>query len=658
MAPSSTASATARLLATGRGDVAGVSLSADIAEQSAAEAMQSFWRGLAPAPRLTVSEFADAERMLPEEAAMKGRWQTSTRPYLRAFMDAMSARRTHTRVVVKKASQLGFTEALHNAIGYHIAHDPCSMLFVMPTQQVAGDHVDTRMNAALASMPPVARALAMKRGRQKKMLKVGPGWSLRVAGGNSPSELASSVNKIVLVDEVDRMPPSAGDEGDGVDLAFMRMITFGDEALGVLVSTPTNRGESRIDEAYQDSDRSVWEVPCPHCDAFQSLRFDRLAWPPGRPDLVEYRCEACDEVIPESARIAMGQRGRYRATNPGHPTLGLWVNQLAEPSIPWSEIARDWERVQHLPERRKVFVNTRLGEVYDPLDIGGLDEGVLHSLREPYGPQSIPSGALVVTMAMDVQGDRVECEFVAWGRNRERWHVDLVKIHGRLIDPTVQLQLDALRRRQFTTADGWTLQVAIAGIDTGYQRSLDAYEFVRGRGGQKLFALKGEGGERDLWPSVAEVTEKSWDVPVYKLGVDRGKDIIREGLEDTARQRLGRDGSEPVRNAPGMVHWPMSPAYDHGYFEQLLAESPVPVYRHGHPHRAWKQRKGQPNEALDLAVYGLALFEGWQSFGYEVEATAQRVERAVTAEPPKGRVAPPLPPVQRPKRYPQWNKRR
>lgn len=48
-----------------------------------------------------------------------------------------------------------------------------------------------------------------------------------MAGANSPASLASRPVRVVLCDEVDRHPPSAGSEGDPVNLALKEVQHFG-----------------------------------------------------------------------------------------------------------------------------------------------------------------------------------------------------------------------------------------------------------------------------------------------------------------------------------------------------------------------------------------------------------------------------------------------
>ena len=81
--------------------------------------IKSFWDGLRPEPRLTVSEWADQHRVLSSEASAEpGPWRTSRVPYLREVMDNLSAHSPIEEVVVMKGSQIAFTEGGCNWIGY------------------------------------------------------------------------------------------------------------------------------------------------------------------------------------------------------------------------------------------------------------------------------------------------------------------------------------------------------------------------------------------------------------------------------------------------------------------------------------------------------------------------------------------------------------
>ena len=58
-----------------------------------------------------------------------------------------------------------------------------------------------------------------------------------MVGANSPASLASRPVRVVLADEIDRYPASAGQEGDPFSLARKRQITFWNRKT-LLGSTP------------------------------------------------------------------------------------------------------------------------------------------------------------------------------------------------------------------------------------------------------------------------------------------------------------------------------------------------------------------------------------------------------------------------------------
>ena len=76
-------------------------------------------KAMKPPPRLTVSEWADANRMLSSEASSEaGKWRTDRASYQRGIMDAVN-NPTIEQVVVMSSAQVGKTEVLLNTIGYY-----------------------------------------------------------------------------------------------------------------------------------------------------------------------------------------------------------------------------------------------------------------------------------------------------------------------------------------------------------------------------------------------------------------------------------------------------------------------------------------------------------------------------------------------------------
>lgn len=610
------------------------------------EVVLAWVRGWAPRPRLTVSEWADRYRYLPDTSAEPGRWRTDRVPYLREPQDCFSATSRVRRVVVKKAAQLGFSEMLNNVIGYSIHQDPCAILMVQPTEQEAEKYSKKRIAPMLESSPVLREIVGSSKQKttgNTLLNKEFPAGALTLVGSNAPSGLASIAVRRALLDERDRFSRDAGGEGSVDVLVDARQSTFANSQMGE-VSTPTIAGDSPISDSYENSDQRVYEVPCPHCGTCQTLEWEQVRWPQGDPASARYHCSACDEAIPESRKPAMLRRGEWVARNPGHPARGYYISGLYSPWVPWTQIAVEFVAAKGDPKRLQAWVNTRLGQTWDPLDAQDIEEGSLVALREPY--TDAPRDVVVVTAAVDVQDDRLELELCGWGLGQERWHLDLVVITGDLSTRTPWDDLDRWLLRGVTREDGRHLPVSVTCIDTGGHYATAVYDFCRVRAARRVYAIKGASDPQKtpLWPRRPNTTAKSGGVPVYVLGVSVGKDAVMAAVRSTVERRTAE---EPEARGPGMMHWPASASYGRAYFEQLTAEAPVVRYHRGRPQRVWHLRSGRRNEAFDLAVYGLAAIEAWKALGFRLEETAAALSTprestpSATARRPETRRPPP-----------------
>jgi phage terminase large subunit GpA-like protein len=110
-------------------------------------AYEAAQRAIKPKSRLTVSEWADANRILSEEgSAEPGQWKTSRNPPMRDIMDALSEHSKHQKIVFMKPSQWGGTEIGSNFIGYIISHAKGPAAVVMPTERSLNDWVSQKFD--------------------------------------------------------------------------------------------------------------------------------------------------------------------------------------------------------------------------------------------------------------------------------------------------------------------------------------------------------------------------------------------------------------------------------------------------------------------------------------------------------------------------------
>lgn len=623
------------------------------AEALAAQLFAEFMR---PPAAVTVSQWADAHRMLSGKASSEpGPWRTDRTPYLRQIMDDLSARSSVQEVVVMFAAQLGKSECGMNWLGYIIDNEPGPVMVVQPTTDMAKRFSRQRIAPMLEETPVLRRKVRENRSRDDAnttLLKDFAGGVLVVSGANSAASLRSMPVRYLFLDEIDAYPLDVDGEGDPVALAEKRTSTFSRRKV-LKVSTPTTKGFSRIEAAFEATNACRFWVPCPHCGEYQVLEWGAntphgLRWaklPDGAPDLssVHYVCAHCGSFIEEHHKPRMLAAGEWRpskeAARPGK-MAGYHLNALYAPLgwIGWADLVAQWHEATLAAKhgdvsRLKTFTNTVLAETWEEQG----DRVATHELArraEDYQLGTVPHGGLLLTMGVDVQADRIEYRVWAWGRGQESWLVQRELIYG---DPAIEegmpgsvwTQLTERRRTPLLHASGAQMLVAACAIDTGGHHTQQVYAYVRAHQHAHVLAVKGSNtrGRAILSkPSDVDVTWRGQRIPrglkLWLVGTDLAKATIY------SRLRITQPG-------PGFVHLPKALATT-DEFEQLTAERLVTRYVKGHARMEWVKPPGKRNEALDCAVYAYAAAV-WAGIDRFSEVQWQRLEDRVA---PRGRDLP------------------
>lgn len=558
-------------------------------------------------PDMTLSAWADEYRRLsPESSAAPGRWHTDKAPYQREIMDAIGD--PHVReVVIMTAAQIGKTAMLLNMLGKVMHHDPAPMLVMEPTVDM-GQAFSKDFLAPMIRDTPVLNKLVDTKSRYSGntiLKKNFPGGHITIVGANSPSALRMRPIKVLLADEVDAYPKSAGTEGDPLLLAQKRQTTFWDKKT-VTVSTPTIKGDSRIEEKYLTSTQEEWNVPCPECGAYQPLKWANVKF--DKEDLdkgIFYECEHCHCVSGEYEWKTMGQKGRFVAANPGAEARGFHLNTLASSFCGWREVVEKFLAAKARldlgdPEEMMTWVNTELGETWEKPG-ERLNEMDLWKRREVYDAQ-VPDGVLALTAGVDVQDDRFEVEVVGWGVGKENWGIRYQKIYGDLLKEQVWEELDNFLLTPWRKKDGTVMTLLAVGMDTGGHHTDRVYRFCKARWDRHVYALKGKGGQ-DVPFIRNPTTNNRVKVPLFIIGVDAGKALVY--------QRLRHEPAE--REGPNYCHFTMNEdaGYDETYFRGLTSEVAVTRFHKGRSVTVWELRDKsyKRNEPLDLRNYATAAVE-------------------------------------------------
>jgi phage terminase large subunit GpA-like protein len=600
------------------------------------------WAGAwAPPPKLTVSEWADANRVLPETSAARGaRWRNEGVPHLPGIMNVVHEPGVRT-VAIMKCHQSGGSEALNNVLGYHMEHDPCPMLLVHPTAAAAQAYSKERLADMVRSTPALKAIVQRSRtlgedGRPESTLDLlmFPGGFLSLGGSNSPNTFARWSVRMAMGDDCDRWPGVVGDEGDPAELLTNRTTTFHDRIVW-FVSTPTLKG-GRIDSLWERSDKRRFHARCPRCG-----RVDYLTWRDESHFWVHFtdndprsaRIECPDEsrggcgwMIFEPQRMAflrsLPEDERWQPTaEPQEDGLaGFHVPCMLSPWVTLHEsvdkflLSRKAGR-----EAFKVWVNTYLGEPWDDRT-ARMEASALEVRVEDYGalpdgtPIEVPAPATALTAGVDVQASGFLLSVYGWGPAGERWLVDHRSVPG---DPrkgeTQTGLLEALGRR-YQHASGHALPIHATCIDSGYA-SDDVYAFVLRHQAKRIYATKGDAGKVGqplIWrvappmhgqttakarPAAARSKKLVRPVALYHVNADDGKAQIMASLA------LAAPG-------PNFIHFPAGvESVDSEFFAQLCAEHKETRYNRGGVavSSVWVQDR-EANHALDEAVLALVAF--------------------------------------------------
>lgn len=565
---------------------------------------------LKPPVVLNTADWADQYRYIPPESgAESGRWKTDRAPYQRGLMNAYDEPYAR-RISFMLASQLGKSEIQLNIIAKFIHLDPCPMLFLQPTLEMAESFSKERFSPTVRDTPVLRKKVTSKSrdGNSTILHKSFDGGHLTFAGANSPASLASRPIKVLQMDEVDRYTASVGEEGDPVWIASRRTTNFWDAIIG-LSSTPTIKGESRIEKEYLLSDQRRYFVPCPHCNEYQILLWENFQYPGkstgnAKPDAIAYRCAHCEEMIEETDKASILAQGEWRATAVGKPgIIGFQLSAFYSPWQSWVDIAYDYEAARLDPFQMQVWTNTVLGMPYERDGSENVDWQLLRERSQnppdgkPYSCWKVPDGVLMLTAGVDVQNDRLEVSVWGWGEGEQAWALGHAQIPGDPKGDEVWQQLDSLLSTEFEHELGSSLKVSATCIDSGFATQ-EVYAQIRARTRKRWFAIKGSSSQTK--PLIGK--PKPMDITYQGKTVKRGVSL-REINTDMAKSTLmGR----VTIAAPGPRYFRFASDLDTDFFEGICSEVHVCKHVNKVPKYSWVKKDGTRNEPLDCMVYAYA----------------------------------------------------
>lgn len=576
------------------------------------------WDHWAPEAPLMVSQWAEENRILtPKYSNFFGPWRNDFMPYLIEPMDAICLPHVE-EITLQWSAQTGKTEVILNCLGWVLEYYEDPTMYVLPrNEDITGQNpYIQRIHDFVVDTPAL---LAHTTGREDHL--AGKLWKfknlyLKFAGSNSPADLASTANRFIFGDELNKWPQFSGREADPLSLAKVRTITYGEDFRLIKASTPVLKS-GLITKEYLASDQRTYRVPCPACGYYQELGFSsaynpglgQIRWPEGAdPEdirknwLAWYECGKCHRRINEDqkskmiaggvwcpAKCEVDSKGRIVGESPIKSRRGYHISAIYSPLVSWSRIAAEFLEAKDDSAKLMSFVNSTLGQPFEDL-VPVATAHELISRREEYKAR-VPKGVMLLGAGVDIQKDRIEAVVLGWARGDECWIIEHKVFPGFPSDKPVWNDLDRYLLGSFRHEEGFDINLSIVGLDTGDQTQ-EAYEFCKPRWARskaRVVALKGARQEdsRTLVDNGRRL--KRENLVLYMVGTRLAKKTIYRRL------KLANPG-------PGYFHFPMD--CEDEFFDQLTAEKVKPKIERGFEREYWY--KTRRNEVLDCVVYGLA----------------------------------------------------
>lgn len=596
---------------------------------------------LLPPPDLPPSVWAERNVRIPEGNAVPGPLRLANAPYQREPLDMLMDPDCY-RISLKWGAQVGKTTMALCQQAFCIAQAPRSQMMMQPSQGDLATWLETKFNPLVEANASIRNLIAKPRGRKgvnNRNMKSYPGGFMMFAWSGSTKTMRGRSAPVIVCDEVDGYEVTQ--EGHPVGLLWQRAATYGDQRFLVEISTPTIKGISYIDAAFEAGDKRRFHVLCPDCGHHQVLTWSRITWEgrrstgiddaeldraddaDHRPETARVICAECGSRWDDGQRIAAirmaeGLGGGWKAEKPFKGHASYHINEF------YSTFRRLRDIVQSYldklaTEDLQTFVNVSLSETWEEQGEQADATGLM-SRRRAWAAQ-VPMGAIYLTAGIDMQMDRLEVEIVGWGVGEESWSIEYHVLWGDPLQTDVWDDLDDLLASTFVHESGAVLPISAACLDTGGTSgmTLAAYGYAQGRTARRLFAIKGGGS----WgspiigpPSRKQSGKRARKVDLFTVGVDEAKLVVMRRLN-------------VVRPGPGYCHFPEG--REEEYFRQLTAEKLVTRYVKGFPVREWRKPDKARNEALDCRVYALAALKNMNP---NLVRLAQRLAKEAAERPP------------------------
>jgi hypothetical protein len=280
-------------------------------------------------------------------------------PWLEHVYNLIGDLQSDSRVVIKKAAQIGATELALN-YAFYTLDGRGNVFYALPPGPTQGNFAHARVDPAIGASPHI---LEMAGNVDNVGLKTfSKGLNLYIRGTSVPkgdpsraAQLSEAPADVAIIDEFDRVPPAA------VPLIRDRL---GDSRLRIEIdlSTPTYP-DIGIDAEYIGTTMHEPKIQCQECDAWSWLDWTLVRGPVEDDPHARIVCPLCHKAIDREGMWSQG-RCKWVARHPKRAVVGVWIPKLVSERADLDEM---WENSQAKRDiDRQAFWNGDMGLPYEP----------------------------------------------------------------------------------------------------------------------------------------------------------------------------------------------------------------------------------------------------------------------------------------------------
>jgi phage terminase large subunit GpA-like protein len=401
-----------------------------------------------------------------------------------------------------------------------------------------------------------------------------------------------------------------------------RTDSYGNLKKILYVSTPKRKSNSQIEPLFNQGDKRYYNVQCPSCKDLHPFQWKWIHWEKDEDGrlLIEYdkhgnvvndpvwhECPLCGyhmhnhEKPAAMAEEGYGGHAKWIPTKKqDRPGLKSWHLNGLYGFRSWLDIVIEFQDAKDDNHLLEDFICDTLAETWEE-KIDKPDEHYLSARAESdWQRGDVPEGVNIITIGVDVQGDRLEAQVVGWGNRKEAWSIDYHIFNGipDEIHDECWNELDELIKKVWYKRDGTELRAQICLIDAPHSNASVMQFCERFPWNPRSWVGVYPTFGRATLSAIVKEHESTIKTPEILMH----DQLLKQEIYVNLKRKVPAAGhSYP----PGFIHFPIG--YNEEYYKQLTSEEIEEIINNkGVSTFIIHNKKQRRNESLDTMKMALA----------------------------------------------------